>query len=87
MSCTSICDDHFTEILPVRYALTEKGHDQLCTLVYASVYYNKQEIKRLEKLDHAIKEALWDESSDQVLILTIRILDHLSTGHIVVTTP
>ena len=37
----SSCDGDFGNFDPIRHALMEKGHDQLCALVYASVYYKK----------------------------------------------
>ena len=36
---------------PIRYTLTEKGRDRLCTLVCASVYYMKPSDQEVEKLD------------------------------------
>ena len=45
---------------------------RLCTSPFTT---RKQEIKALENLDQAIKQASRDESSDQATISTIKILD------------
>ena len=45
---------------------------RLCTSLFTA---RNQEIKTLEKLDQAIKQASRDESSDQASISTIKILD------------
>ena len=75
MPCTSTCDGDFTEIL-IPYTTQKRGvvdHIRLCTSPFI---IRNQEIKTLEKLDQAIKQASRDESSDQASISTIKILDH-----------
>ena len=60
--------------------------DRICLYTRPFTTRN-QEIKTLAKVDQAIKQASRDKSSDQAVILAIKILAVGSTGHIVVTTP